>query len=475
VREFRWTEVEVLQALGLERGEGGEEVREFARVSTDTRALAPGDLFVALQGERFDAHEFLDQAAAAGALGALVSRIPDQAPEQLRYFVVADTLVGLGALAHYRRRTLRGRVVGVAGSNGKTTTKDLVRAALAPLFSVHATQGNLNNRIGLPLTLLATPDDAEIIILEMGTNEPGEIRTLTEIAEPEAAIITSIGEEHLEKLGSLEGVLREETELLAALPSHGIGFVAAEPPSLPARARELLPAERLWVAGTTSGADLRPDGGAEAIEFLPDGTTRWSWAGVELHLPLPGRHNVSNALLALGLARQWSVPPEQAARGIEAMPVPKLRGEWKQIGGLRVLADCYNANPPSVVAATDLLASLPAQGSKLAVLGTMREMGTGSAALHRRVAEQVGARVGDGIDRVVATGDFVEAFVPLAAELGERLIICADPVAAYAEVAETLRGDETILLKASRGEALERWLPLLERDWVETASARENR
>ncbi|HEV2129590.1 MAG TPA: UDP-N-acetylmuramoyl-tripeptide--D-alanyl-D-alanine ligase [Longimicrobiaceae bacterium] len=466
MREFRWTEVEVLRALELERVEGNEEVREFARISTDTRAIAPGDLFVALRGERFDAHEFLDRAAAGGARGAVVLRIPKAAPEELRYFVVADTLLALGALARYRRRSLRGRVVGVAGSNGKTTTKDLVRAALAPLYPVHATQGNLNNRVGLPLTLLATPDDAEIIILEMGTNEPGEIRRLTEIAEPEAGIITSIGEEHLEKLGSLDGVLREETELLAALPPHGIGFVADDPPSLPARARELLPAERLWVAGMAAEADLRPEGGEDSIEFLADGTTRWSWEGIELHLPLPGRYNVRNALLALGLARQWSVPPEEAARGIEAMPVPKLRGEWKQIGGLRVLADCYNANPPSVVAATELLAALPARGTKIAVLGTMREMGAEAAALHRRVAEQVGARVGDGIDRVVATGDFVEAFAPLAAELGERLITSADPVAAYDEVAAMLGGDETILLKASRGEALERWLPLLERDWA---------
>ncbi len=149
---------------------------------------------------------------------------------------------------------------------------------------------------------------------------------------------------------------------------------------------------------------------------------------------------------------------------LERIPVPKLRGEWLEVGGIRVLADCYNANPPSILAAVELLASLPVAGSKIAVLGTMREMGDAAPALHRRVAEQTASRVGQGIDRVVATGEFVDAFRPLFPQLGERLVTCADPVEAYDTVAATLRGDETILLKASRGEALERWLPLLERD-----------
>jgi UDP-N-acetylmuramoyl-tripeptide--D-alanyl-D-alanine ligase len=468
VTQFSWTTAEVLKALKghvLEQPPGPEGEFQFSDVSTDTRTVSPGQLFVALIGERFDAHEYLGEAMEAGARGAVVSRIPSGAPEGLIYFVVDNTLTALAALARHRRRLLRARVVGVAGSNGKTTTKDLLRAALSSRFVVHATAGNLNNQIGVPLTLLAAPDDAEAVVVEMGTNEPGEIAILTSIVEPDAAIVTSVAEEHLEKLGDLEGVLREESSIFEGLGPDGVGFVADEPPALPERARELLGSERVRVAGLGAEADLHPDGGAEAIQLLPDGTTRWSWRGVELHLPLPGRHNVRNALLALGLSAEWGVPPADAARGLQGMTAPKLRGEWHRIGSLRVLADCYNANPPSMSAAVDLLASLPDGGRKIAVVGTMRELGPESATLHRRAAEEIASKVEKGIDLIIATGDFVDAFSPFTDRLGEHLTLCPDPVEAYAMVGDNLRGDETILLKGSRGVALERWIPLLQRDW----------
>jgi len=463
LRRFRWTAEEVCRALGCDARAGDGELG-FDGVSTDTRAIEPGHLFVALRGERFDAHRFLAQAAESGARGAVVETVPDDAPDGLRYFEVADTLVALGDLANHRRRALGARIVAVAGSNGKTTTKDLLKAALGVRFRVHATQGNLNNLVGLPLTLLATPDDAEVLVLEMGTDRPGEIERLTRVAEPHFGLITAIGEEHLEKLGDLAGVLDEEAQLLHGLAHDGIAFVAEEPEELPSRAREILGDDRVRIAGLGEHADLRPDGGAEQIEVLPDGTTRWSWRGRALRLPLPGRHNVRNALLALGVATEWGVPEEDALGGLEAMPAPKLRGEWHQVGRMRVLADCYNANPPSLAAAIDLLASLPAESAKIAVVGTMREMGAQSDALHRRSAELIAERVGHGIDRVIATGAFVPAFDGLAEELGERLVRCDDPVEAYEAVSVSLVGDEIVLLKASRGEALERWLTLLERD-----------
>jgi UDP-N-acetylmuramoyl-tripeptide--D-alanyl-D-alanine ligase len=463
LNQFVWTAGEVCHALDCETQQGDEQLR-FESVSTDTRSIGRQSLFVALSGERFDAHTFLAQAAEAGATGAVVSRVPDDAPGGLRYFHVEDTRVALGMLARHRRRALEARVVGVAGSNGKTTTKDLLKAALGSRYRVHATQGNLNNLVGLPLTLLAAPDDAEILVLEMGTDQPGEIAQLVRIAEPDIGIITAIGEEHLEKLGDLDGVLKEETELLAGLGADGVGFVAEEPESLPERARTLVGEGRLRIAGLGGGADLRPDGGADAIEVQADGSTRWHWRSHRIHLPLPGRHHVRNALLALGVAIELGVPEADAVHGIEAMPTPKLRGEWHRLGELRVLVDCYNSNPPSLAAAIDLLASLPAGGDKIAVIGTMREMGAESDALHRRAAESIAARVGDGIDRVVATGAFVPAFQGVAADRGDRIMLCEDPVEAYDRVAGSLAGNETILLKASRGEALERWLPLLERD-----------
>ena len=463
MKSFRWSEGAVARALGLPTE--GVTDRAFARVSTDTRSIGRGDLFVALAGEHFDAHDFLAQAARAGATGAVVSRVPEGAPEGLHYFEVADTLAALGALGHHRRRNLHARVVGVVGSNGKTTTKDLIRATLSGRYRVHATQGNLNNQVGVPLTLLATPDDAEVVVVEMGTNEPGEIAILTRIVRPDAVVVTSIGEEHLEKLGSVAGVLEEEISVLQGLDPDGIVLLAEEPAELPARAREMVGAHRVRVAGFSSEADLRPDGGLESIRVEPDGSTRWRWDGLEVHLPIPGRVNVRNALLALGLATELGVAKERAVLGIDGVARAKLRGEWHRFGGLRVLADCYNSNPPSVAAAVDLLATLPADGPKVAVLGTMREMGAAAAEMHSRAAADLVARLGNGVDLVVATGSFVEAFEPHRDRAGSRLVASRDPVEAYDAVAARLEGNEMILLKASRGEALERWLPLLERDF----------
>jgi UDP-N-acetylmuramoyl-tripeptide--D-alanyl-D-alanine ligase len=470
VSEFSWTQEEVGSALGISpEGAGGT----YTGVSTDTRTVGLGQLFVALQGASYDAHAFLAHAASSGAAGAVVSRRPEQLPEGMQLWLVADTLAALGKLGHHRRRALRARVVGIAGSNGKTTTKDLLKAALGASLRVHATSGNLNNQIGVPLTLLAAPDDAEVLVVEMGTNEPGEIAILGRIVEPDAAIITAIGEEHLEKLGDLQGVLEEELDALDGLGAEGIALVAEEPPELPARARALLGAKRVRVAGWAADADLRPDGGPESVQVLPDGTTRWSWRGVPVHVPLPGRHNVRNALLALGLAAEWGVEPALAARGIGQVTQPKLRGEWLQIGGMRVLADCYNSNPPSLHASVDLLASLPSQSAKVVVVGTMRELGSSADEIHRRAAHAIASRVGDGIDRVVATGAFADAFAGHAAELGDRLLLEPDPLAAYAALQPDLQGDETLLLKASRGEALERWIPLLDRDWAALSSTPE--
>ena len=462
---FRWTAHEVSVALGVEPAPGDDAVA-FSEVSTDTRKIGAGTLFVALSGERFDAHDFLAQAAEAGAAAAVVSRVPEQS-SGLRFFVVEDTRAALGLLGRHRRRAFRGKVVGVCGSNGKTTTKELLRAALGSTLRVHATEANLNNQVGVPLTLLSLPDEADAAVVEMGTNEPGEIAALAAIVEPDGGIITSIGEEHLEGFGDVAGVFREETALLEGLPPRSVAIVAEEPAELPARALELLGAERVRVAGLGEEAGLRPDGGAEGIEVMPDGSTRWGWAGTRIELPLPGRHNVRNALVALGVARELGVAPEDAARGIAAMPRPKLRGEWKQVGAMRVLADCYNSNPPSLAAAVDILATLPAAGgsARVAVVGTMRELGTQAEAIHRRAAEEIAARVGEGVDRVVATGEFVPAFAPLAERLGDRLVRVEDPVEAYDAARPLLKGDETVLLKGSRGVQLERWLPLLERDF----------
>jgi UDP-N-acetylmuramoyl-tripeptide--D-alanyl-D-alanine ligase len=466
VTAFRWTAAEVERALGTAGNEGGEA--HYTGISTDTRKIGEGSLFVALRGANYDAHDFLAVASEAGAAAAVVSRMPEVQPSGMRLYLVDDTLHALGRLARHRRRALPGKVVAVAGSNGKTTTKELLRAALGSTLRVHATEANLNNQVGVPLTLLAAPEDAEVLVIETGTNEPGEIALLGAIAEPDLALITSIGEEHLEGFGSVAGVLEEELAILPSIRAGGTGFVADEPDELPRRARAIL-GDRVRLAGFAEGADLRPEG---EVAVRPDGSTEWRFRGVDVHVPLPGRHNVRNALLALGVAEALGVPLQDAARGIGAMSSPKMRNEWRRVGTVGVLADCYNSNPPSLRAAVELLASIPANGgAKIAVVGTMRELGDHAEELHREAAATIAGLVGSGIDRVVATGDFVAAFQPLRQQLGDRLVAAEDPMQAYDELRPLLKGDETILLKGSRGVALERIIPLIERDFHPQAGA----
>lgn len=463
-----WTDAAVRRALGQAPGGGGAPASSgggaaaFSGVSTDTRELGAGALFVALRGERYDAHAFLAQAAERGARGAVVERIPADAPSSLAYYVVEDTLDALGRLARHYRRSLGARVCAVAGSNGKTTTKELTRAVLATRYRVHATKGNLNNLVGVPLTLLAAPADAEALVVEVGTNTPGEIARLGRIVEPDAAIITGISEEHLEGLGDLEGVLREETAILGALAADGVAVVADEPPALAARALALAP--RVRVAGWSERADAELR--AERVELDEQGRTSFHWQHRTVRLAFRGRPNARNALLALGVGLEWGVEAAAAAAALASVRPPGMRGELHRFGDLTVIADCYNANPASVDAAVDLLVSLPRGGARVAVLGTMKELGAASGALHRRAAEAVAAA---DVDLIVATGDFAAAFAPLAGRLGDRLIRVEDPLDAYAPLARRLTGREVVLLKGSRGVALERLLPRFEEDWGRAA------
>jgi UDP-N-acetylmuramoyl-tripeptide--D-alanyl-D-alanine ligase len=470
-----WTDEAVREALGpadlIVRPAAGVELHAaavsapaeepgmiYSGVSTDTRSLGESALFVALRGERFDAHDFLAEAAAAGARGAVVERIPEGAPADLVYYQVPDTLVALGALARHYRRQLGARVVAIVGSNGKTTTKEMVRGVLSIDYRVHATAGTLNNLIGVPLTLLGAPLDTEALVVEVGTNAPGEVARLGAIVEPDAVIITSIAEEHLEGLIDLDGVLREETAILAALPADGVALIVEEPSALVERAGELAP--RVRVAGLGEDADqgLR----AKEVRLDAEGRVAFRWRGHDLQLGFRGRANARNAVLALGLGEEWGIAEETAVAALAEVETPAMRSEFSHYGELTVIADCYNSNPASLEAAVDLLGALPRRGGRVAVLGTMREMGLASEDLHRRSAALV---AGLDLDLIVATGEFVAAFEPFAAGLGERLLRVEDPVAAYAPLSRRLRGSETVLLKGSRGVALERLLPLLEQDF----------
>ncbi len=446
-----WTLGRVADALGVGAMASGSALpppdTPILGVSTDTRSVRRGDLFVALAGERFDAHDFLERAVADGAAALVVSDGGRARDLGVPYFVVPDTLVALGLLGRHRRRHWGGTVVAVAGSNGKTSTKELLRAALGAGRRVHATTGNFNNRVGLPLTLLAIPDDAEVAVIEVGTNVPGEVAILRDICEPDVAVVTSIGEEHLEGLGDLAGVLAEEASVYDGV---ALGVAPAAQPEIAAAGREL--AERIAVAGLDDG-DLRA--GRWALE--PDGTTRLVVDGTEVHVPLRGAHNARNAMLALLVARELEVPLASAAAGIGRMPAPSMRMAWEHVGEAVVINDAYNANPPSMRAAFDLVAAVGDGRQRVAVLGTMLELGPETARLHREVARDA---LAGPFDVVAGVGLFAEA---LGAEGGDdlRVVTADDAEALWPLLEPRLRPDSMILLKGSRGMRLERLVPHL--------------
>lgn len=415
-------------------------------ISTDTRAIQPGNCFVALAGDRFDAHDFLDQAVDAGAAALVVSRAPRPGMLTIPVYVVDDTLLALGDLARYRRRAWGKRVVGVAGSNGKTSTKELLAGALGAVFAVHATRGNLNNRIGVPLTLLGTPDAADVAIIELGTSIPGEIAMLRAIAEPDIAVVTSIAEEHLEGFGSLEGVLREES---AAVEGVACAVIPAHEHALETIARRT--AQRVITAGLDAG-----DVHASSWQLADDGSGIAVVEGVTVRSPLRGVHNVRNMVLAIAVARELGVSVADAARGIARLTPPSMRSSWERIGGSLVINDAYNSNPGSARAALEMLAAAPG-AVKVAVLGTMRELGDSAPRCHDEVAQ---AAVASDATVIAGLGEFADAFARVAPH-DARVVTASDVDELWCALEPRLIPGATILLKASRGVRLERILPHL--------------
>ncbi len=416
-------------------------------VSTDTRNITAGDLFVALAGERFDAHDFLSEAVAKGASALVVSRPERTGGLGVPIFAVPDTTVALGALARFRRRAWGKPLAAITGTNGKTSTKDLTRAALGAALDVHATTGNLNNRIGVPLTLLALRDEADIAVCEMGMSIPGEIAALRAIAEPDIAVVTSVAEGHLEGLGSVEGVMREKVSIFDGV---GVGVVPAAQPEIAAAAKGR--ARRLVVAGLESG-DLH----ADEWTVEEDGLGRLTVRGVTVRPPLRGFHNLRNTMLALAVAQECGVSLEQAAEGIAAMPVPSMRLAWEKLGSATLINDAYNANPGSMRAALELLDSVGGGRQRVAVLGGMRELGAHADRLHAEIADRA---LQSSIEVVAGVGEMGDA-LRRAGRDDARVVAAPDIEELWQSLAPRLSRDAVILLKASRGVRLERLVPHL--------------
>lgn len=441
---MKWTDAEVREALELD---GSGPPRAFSSISTDTRAVAGGALFVALSGERFDGHDYLKAAANSGAAGAVV-REGTPAVDGFTLYPVPDTLRAFGRLARARRRRLTGPVVAITGTNGKTSTKEMLAAVLGTRYRTYATRANLNNLVGVPTTILEAPADTEALVVEAGANLPGEIARYREIIEPGIVVVTNAVAGHLEGFGSLGGVVEEKLSLTDDVE---LAVVGVEPAALAEGARRRARQVR---TAALRGADLTP----RRVELTADARALVEIGGTSFTLAARGLHQADNAVRVWAVVEALDLDREAAARALEGFTLPAGRGELIQAGGLTILNDCYNANPQSFKAAIATAAQLRGDRRLVFLAGTMRELGEATVALHAEVAR---ALVELEPDLLGAVGEFVPALAPYAARLGERLVTAPDPLALGPLVAERLRGDEVVVLKASRGVALERILPAL--------------
>jgi len=432
-------------------GDGG-----FGAVTTDSRSLTAGSLFVAISGDKFDGNDFVRDAHAKGAAGALVSKAADLPLPQVE---VRDTRRAFGAMARAWRETFAIPVVAVTGSSGKTTVKELVASILGVSRSVCVTQGNLNNDIGVPLTLMRLTAEHDVLVAELGANHAGEIDYLTSLVQPTVGVITNAGAAHLEGFGSLAGVASAKGELLDHLPKAGTAVLNADD-AFRADWVARSPCELTVTFGFAPHADCTVVGeprfdisGADFTMRLPDGEE------LDVRLPLLGRQNVSNALAAAAAAQAVGCGTEDIVTGLERATA--VRGRLKSLtgrGGARLVDDSYNANPGSVRAALDYLAVLG--GTRILVLGDMAELGPTGRALHREIGEYARSRC----DALLAVGDLARE---AAAAFGPQAQSFADHDAARAALEPRLAPNVTVLVKGSRVMGLDRLVKALA---VETPS-----
>ena len=440
---------QLLDAWGTPQGGSFEPDALVGRVCTDSRQLQAGDFFVPLVGERFDGHHFLAQLPEHKVQAAVVSRSwTEPLPSGLLHWRVDDTLLAYQQLALLHRRALAKPLVAVTGSAGKTTTRELIRAALAPLGAIQASEGNNNNDVGVPLTVLGASAADAALVIEMGMRGPGEIERLSRCTEPDLAVITNIGTAHIGRLGSREAIAAAKCEITAGLHPKGTVVIPAGDPLLESALAAVWSGRVLRVR-LADDPEVESDlvGDVNGDQLLIDAD--------RLPLQLEGRHNARNLLLAVSVADQLGV----SRKALQAMQVtvPGGRNRRLQQGGLTLLDETYNASPEAVLAALELLAAQP--GRRFAVLGTMLELGERSLELHQEVAARA---VQLGLDGLVLVDGGAEgkAMAEVAAPL-PHLQLVSHPEDAAAPLAAWLNSGDVLLLKASRGVALERLIPLL--------------
>ena len=425
------------------------------RLHTDTRTLAEGDCFVALQGDRFDGHTFVPQVKTRGAVAALVSNpIPGvDLPEGLGVVEVRNTLEALQRFAANYRQLLSIKTVGVTGSSGKTSTKELIASVLRTRFKTKATEGNLNNHIGVPLTLIRFDEDDEYGVVEMGMNHPGEIRPLVEMARPEIGVISSIGPAHIEFFADQAGIAAEKAELIAGLPDEGVAVLNSDD-EWSRRVANRTRARIVWtgsrVESTWRAEDVRVAADSITFSLFHNGSS------AKVKLPVVNRVMVSNALLAAAVGRECGLTMEEIARGLEAVTLPGGRMKVVPAHGAWIINDAYNANPDSMRAALTALSEFPGASRRLAVLGSMGELGQHATELHRGIGEFAARQ---NIAFLVAVGPHAEAYAKgaMAAGLGVNQIVAAlDAEEAAVALKPLLREGDAVLVKGSHFMGLEK-------------------
>jgi UDP-N-acetylmuramoyl-tripeptide--D-alanyl-D-alanine ligase len=449
--------------MGAElRPREGDPLQELATgYSIDTRTLSPGDLFFAVRGERYDAHDFVAAALQRGARAAVVARSKVTELLDLAHthtlLIVDDPLIALQTLAAAVRRHWNKRVIGITGSAGKTTTKEAVAAVLGARFAVLKSQGNLNNEFGMPLQLLKLEPEHEIAVIEMGMSHAGEIAALARIAHPDWGVVTNVGSAHAQNFpDSVAGIARAKYELVQSLPASGVAILNCDDPYVGQFGRDFH--GRSIYFGMGPCADPRASNieelGAEGMRFqVTAGETQ-----ATVTLPLLGRHNIWNAMAAIAAGLEAGIPLAECASAAGQLRPPDKRGEVLRIGDATVINDCYNSNPEALKSMISTLAAMPAK-RRILVAGEMLELGPESISLHRECGR---AAAEAGIDLVVGVRGNAQHLVDGAREAGALAIFLSLPLEAGEWLKAELRPGDAALLKASRGVGLEQALRVLQ-------------
>ncbi|MFQ3169475.1 MAG: UDP-N-acetylmuramoyl-tripeptide--D-alanyl-D-alanine ligase [Limisphaerales bacterium] len=437
----------------------GQRSASVSRVCTDSRLARPGDLFIAIRGDRFDGHDYLTDALGQGAEAAVVSRSRlGQAEVAGPRIEVEETRDALGRLAARYRQDFELQVIAIGGSNGKTGTKEIVATVLGQRLETLSSEASFNNDIGVPLTLLRLREAHEAAVLEVGSNHPGELEPLLQLIRPRYGVLTSIGREHLEFFGDIEGVIEEEGALAEALPQDGCLFVNGDIEGLESiRARCHA---TVVTVGAGDGCDWRIAG----IVLDDEGTTfelispKGDWSGA-YRVNLLGHQNARNAALAIALAAELGLSREELDQGLQCCRPASMRMEMQTLGGVRIINDAYNSNPDSLLAALETMGSFPVGGKRIAVLGDMAELGQASESAHVE-AGQLAARL--GLNGLVTVGQWADTTVRAAQEAGLANVAAFDDVnVAGQALAKKLEPGDVVLIKGSRAAKMERIIEAL--------------